>query len=119
MNFINWIADNWYLFIGGLIILAALISFIIAFIKLPLPEKFKKIRQWLLYAVIEAEKQLGSETGQLKLRLVYNWFIDKFKFVAIFLSFEKFSQLVDDALDEMRKLLEENEKLAEFVISTK
>jgi hypothetical protein len=61
--------------------------------------------QWLVFAVTEAEKALGSGTGQLKLRYVYDLFAGKFPVLSRFLSFEVFSDWVDIALDEMRVLL--------------
>jgi hypothetical protein len=61
--------------------------------------------QWLVFAVTEAEKALGSGTGQLKLRYVYDLFAGKFPVLSRFLSFAAFSDWVDIALDEMRFLL--------------
>ena len=59
----------------------------------------EKIIEWLKWAVAEAEKLLGSGTGQLKLRQVYDWFCTKFPVAAIFLPFKIFSTWVDIALE--------------------
>lgn len=74
-----------------------------------------KIIEWLKYAVTEAEKLLGEKTGQLKLRQVYDWFVEKFPVVAAFLPFRVFSSWVDVALETMRKWLEDNQSVANYV----
>lgn len=73
------------------------------------------LKEWLLLAVIQAEKELGSGTGQVKLRFVYDLFLDKFKWLSNFISFEFFSLLVDEALDKMRTMLETNQDLQCYV----
>lgn len=75
------------------------------FIKMGRAQQLNKVKQWLLYAVVEAEKELGSKTGQLKLRYVYNLFVSKFKMLSYIISFETFSMLVDEALDEMKDMI--------------
>ena len=89
------------LIIVAIVIIAAL--FIVLAIKQP-----KKVKEWLLYAVIEAEKELGSGTGPVKLRSVYDMFITKFPKLSVFISFNTFSEWVDVALDYMEKLLADN-----------
>ena len=74
-----------------------------------------KVREWLLWAVTEAEKELGGGTGKLKLRQVYDLFVTRFPWLAKTVSFELFSSLVDDALDEMRDMLEKNEAVKALV----
>lgn len=74
-----------------------------------------KIIEWLKYAVTEAEKLLGEKTGQLKLRQVYDWFVQKFPFVAAILPFKIFSGWVDIALATMRKWLEDNKQVLNYV----
>ena len=75
----------------------------------------KKVIEWLKFAVTEAEKLLGEKTGQLKLRQVYDWFVEKFPVVAAFLPFRVFSSWVDVALETMRKWLEDNQSVANYV----
>lgn len=75
----------------------------------------KNIKEWLLYAVIEAEKELGSKTGKIKLRQVFDCFIVKFPIFSKFISFNAFSNLVDIALDEMKKLIKTNEQCKNYV----
>lgn len=75
----------------------------------------KSAKQWLLYAVTESERALGSGTGAIKLRAVYDAFIAHFGLLAKFISFETFSKWVDLALQQMKKMLEDNEKIEEYV----
>ena len=88
---------------------------IYAFVKMPSNEQLKKVKEWLLYAVTEAEKELGSGTGQIKLRYVYDMFIAKFPYLAKVVSFEAFSNLVDEVLDNFRGMLESNKQLNTYV----
>lgn len=85
------------------------------FIKLEKDKQLEIVKEWLLLAVVEAEKKLGGGTGQIKLRYVYDMFIEKFKFLALMITFEQFSVMVDMALDKMRLMLSSNEKLKDYV----
>lgn len=67
------------------------------------------IRSWLLLAVTEAERQLGSGTGKAKLRKVYLWFNERFPVVSFFVAFETFSKWVDAALEVMEQILASRE----------
>ena len=96
------------LIIVAIVIIAAL--FIVLAIKQP-----KKVKEWLLYAVIEAEKELGSGTGPVKLRSVYDMFITKFPKLSVFISFNTFSEWVDVALDYMEKLLTDNKDVKAII----
>lgn len=105
----------WWLIV---IIIAAIcvVGYIIyAFLKMPTTEQLNKVKEWLLYAVTEAEKELGSGTGQIKLRYVYDMFIAKFPFLTKAVSFEQFSLMVDEVLDKFRAMLDTNESLKTYV----
>lgn len=101
------ITDIIALIIGGIIGVAVIVYLVI--------NQKHKIIEWLKYAVTEAEKLLGEKTGQLKLRQVYDWFVEKFPVVAAFLPFRVFSSWVDVALETMRKWLEDNKSVANYV----
>lgn len=111
----KWLVDNWSL----LVVLgcAACVGFLYVknYTKLPTEEQIKKVKEWLLYAVIEAEKDFGGGTGQLKLRAVYNEFCQVFPDLAKLLTFATFSLLVDDALTRMKKILEYNKDIEAYV----
>lgn len=85
------------------------------FVKMPSDKQLEKIREWLLYAVTKAEKELGGGTGQIKLRYVYDMFVARFAWLAQVISFEMFSMMVDDALEKMRGMLEGNKAVQELV----
>lgn len=74
-----------------------------------------KIIEWLKYAVTEAEKLLGEKTGQLKLRQVYDWFVEKFPVVAAVIPFRFFSGWVDVALETFRDWLKDNKQVLNYV----
>lgn len=111
----EWLIENWYLLIAAAAGIAVLIAGIITFIKLPPAVQKKNILNWLLGAVTLAEAKFGGSTGQLKLREVYDKFIQRFPLVSKLISFETFSDLVDSALETMRASLETNESLATYV----
>lgn len=92
------------------------VGFIIAFFEMEREKQIQVVSNWLLYAVSIAEKELGGGTGKLKLRYVYDMFIDKFKFLSYIISFDYFSLLVDKALIEMRTIIENNKNI-EAIIS--
>ena len=89
--------------------------FIVKFFIKPKDQQIKDLKEWLLYAVIKAEKYLGSGTGELKLRYVYDLAISKFPFVSVFIPFETFSKYVDEALNQMKSMLDENENIKEYI----
>lgn len=111
----DWFVENWTT-IGTIIFsIIALIFIVIAFFKMPVAMQRDKIKEWLLWAVTECERQMGSGTGVLKLREVYDWFLSTFKWVSRFVSFETFSMWVDEALVKMREIIEQNNAIAEYV----
>lgn len=98
--------------IVALVIGAIILVIIIAYLVI---NQKKNILEWLLKAVVEAEKELGSGTGQLKLRTVYDWFIEAFPVVSAFVPFSVFSAWVDVALDTMEELLKKNKQVKAYV----
>lgn len=65
-------------------------------------------KNWLVWAVSEAEKAFGSGTGQLKLRYAYELATARFPTLAKLVPFSVFSKMVDDALVIMREMIEKN-----------
>lgn len=111
----EFIVNNWYLIVAFIAAVAAGAVIAVKFFKLPTSAQLAKVKEWLLYAVTMAEKELGGGTGKLKLRYVYDLFLTKFNWLAKVISFEKFSDLVDEALEEMKRLLESNNAVKEIV----
>lgn len=115
MDKITIFMDNWYLFVAAIAAATVIGVAIGKFLNLPTSAQIKKCKEWLLGAVIEAEKELGSGTGQWKLRTVYDVFIQRWPAVAMAVSFDTFSTWVDEALDKMREMLKNNKAVKEIV----
>lgn len=106
---LTFIATYWLEILIGLICASIIGIKTYKFSKLPVEQKFSRIRAWLIFAVTEAEKEWGGGTGQIKLAKVYDAFCAKYPIIKIFISMSVFSQLVDSALEEMKKVLERKE----------
>ena len=110
-----WLINNLDVIIG-IICLVLVVGFgVYKFALLGKDKQIEKVKEWLLFAVIQAEQHLGGGTCKVKLRFDYDMFVDKFKVISLLVSFEDFSLMVDDALDIMRDMLESNEKVKEYV----
>lgn len=107
--------NTWYIWVAFASVITCFVIAIWKQLQLPTEEQLDKVRQWLLWAVTEAEMELGGGTGQLKLRSVYDLFILRWPKLAKVVSFDLFSALVDDALDEMRTMLQQNKSLKDMV----
>ena len=110
-----WLINNSDVIVGVVALLFVIIVTVIKFLLMSRDKQLEKVKEWLLYACIEAEKSLGNQTGEIKLRYVYNEFIEKFKFVSMFLSFEDFSDLVDSSLEDMRELVDTNGSIRDYI----
>lgn len=97
----TWLAENWYYIVFILLAVCVVAYGITA----------GKVKEWLKWAVLVAEQELGSGTGQAKLHMVYDMFVEKFPAIASVLPFTIFSKWVDLALEWMREQLEKNENI--------
>lgn len=97
----TWLVENWYYIVFVIVALAVVVYGCAC----------GKAKEWLKWAVMVAEKELGSGTGQAKLRYVYDMFIEQFPTMASILPFTIFSKWVDLALEWMRDQLEKNENI--------
>jgi uncharacterized membrane protein len=115
MKTVKWLIENWSL----LVVVVGAIIFLMYrfknFSQLPSDEQIAKVKVWLLYAVIQAEKELGAGTGTIKLRYVYDLFLSKFPSFASIISFAMFSEWVDEVLEQMKHLLKTNEQTEAYV----
>lgn len=111
----NFLIDNWFLIVAAVGVLGGIVIAVVQFVKSGTASQLANLKEWLLYATIEAEKALGSGTGKLKLRTVYDMFLAKFPWLAKIISFEKFSDLVDDALENMNELFAKNSAVQSYV----
>ena len=110
----EWLFNNWYILLGFVAVGFMSGYYVSNFVKQPTETKVQNIKEWLKYAVMEAEKQLGSGTGQAKLRLVYSMALEKFGWLSL-VSFEVFSAWVDTALIWLNGQLECNESIKKYV----
>jgi hypothetical protein len=110
------VLDNVILVLGIIIAVCVVAIGIYMFCKLEKEKQIEILKEWLLLAVVKAEKELGGGTGQLKLRFVYDLFLDKFKFLSYVITFQQFSLLVDAALITMKELVDSNKKVEEYIV---
>ena len=111
----EFIINYWYIIVA---VIAALVVAGVAvyhYFGLPSDAQLDKAREWLLWAVTEAEKELGGGTGKLKLRQVYDLFVTRFPWLARIVPFDLFSSMVDDALEDMREMLKTNQAVKAHV----
>lgn len=111
----EWLVNNWFLIVCAIAVIAVVIVAVLKFFNLPTQEQVKAVKEWLVYAVMLAEKELKEKTGQEKLRMVYDMFLTKFPWLAKIVTFDTFSQWVDEALEKFKKMLEGNKNLQEYV----
>lgn len=112
---LNWLIENWIMVFIVIALIGAVFTSAKKFICQSTEEQIARVKKWLLWAVTEAEKELGSGTGKLKLTSVYDMFVQRFPWVAKVITFERFSALVDEVLEDMRNMLKQNKAVAEYV----
>lgn len=114
IDFLTFIKEYWFILVFIVAFIAVVSIKIYNWFKQPTSEQMQQIQEWLLYAVAKAEDVLGSGTGQLKLRYVYDMFVTKFPAIAVFISFDTFAKMVDKALNEFKELLDTNPAINEL-----
>lgn len=112
---IEFLTKNWAVIIALICIISVTSITVYQFIGLPTSKQKEKVLEWLLYAVTEAEKIFGSQTGAIKLRYVYDRFIEKFPAISRVISFETFSCWVDKSLEEMKHLVSTNKAVENYI----
>ena len=112
---VHWILETWDLMLTAVGMVGMAGAVVFNFFSRPSKEQVNAIKKWLLFAVMEAERQMGGGTGQLKLRNVYDMFVGKFPAAAMVISFDTFSSWVDEVLKQMREILEENQNIQKYV----
>jgi hypothetical protein len=97
---VEFICENWVLILVSMVIVIVGSSLLI--------REPKRVREWLIWACAQAEMSLGSGTGALKLRAVYDMFILKFPIFSKIVPFSVFQEWTEDALVAFKSWLEEN-----------
>ena len=106
MKAVTFIGENWYMIVAAIALLSCVALGIKSYIMLPSNKKITQVKEWLKIAVDGAEKSIGSGNGEMKLNLVYKWFVKKFPVTSIFISYELFKRLVDEALEKISDVLD-------------
>lgn len=115
MGSLKILADNWAILVAMICGVAFVTTMVVKFINMPSAKQIENLMEWLKIAVVEAEKALGTGTGSLKLRSVYESAVIAFPWVAKYMTFEKFSELVDVALEWMKEQIEKNQYIKEYI----
>lgn len=110
-----WIIDNWEIVTAFICVLMCIVENIYIFYKEPKSKRIENVREWVLWAVVEAEKKYKGGTGALKLHAVYNMACERFKWLPSVVTFDTFSQWVDEALIWMRVQLTSNENVKSYI----
>ena len=111
----KFIVENWFVIVAIAAVGGSIGYAIYSFVKMPSDKQLNKVREWLLYAVTKAEKELGAGTGKLKLRYVYDMFVARFEWLAKGITFDMFSMMGDEALEQMRTMLDSNEAVQKLI----
>lgn len=115
MGSLKILADNWAILVAMICGVAFVTTMVVKFMNMPSAKQIENLMEWLKIAVVEAEKALGTGTGSLKLRSVYESAVIAFPWIAKYMTFEKFSELVDVALEWMKEQIEKNQYIKEYI----
>lgn len=118
METVKMILENWVYFFILLILGLLTVYAILRFMKLTPKQQLEKVKVALLYMVTEAEKELKSKTGRIKRSMVWEWLVERFPIVTLFITEEQYDKLLDQALEDFRKMLENNKELYNYVYGT-
>lgn len=118
METVKMILEYWVYFFILLIIGALTVYAVLRFLKLTPGKQIEKVKAALLYMVTEAEREFKSKTGRIKRSMVWEWLVERFPIVTLFLTEEQYDELLNKALEEFRKMLENNKELYNYVYGT-
>lgn len=118
MEILQNLIENWVIFVIALVLILLTVYAVLRFLKLTPKQQLSKVKAALLYMVTEAEKELKSKTGRVKRSMVWEWLVERFPFISLFITEEKYDELLDQALEEFRKMLESNDSLYDYVYNT-
>ena len=112
----NFISNNWEVIIAVVVSITGLVTAVYKLFLQVSNKQSNQVSQWMLWAVSEAESILGAGTGRLKFSFVYDSFVKAFPWVSRIMTVEMFSDLVNQSLDEMRKMIENNKAAADLIL---
>ena len=111
----KWFIENWSLLVTIAIVIFLGAVYFKRFMSLDSSGKIELVKEWALYIVIEMERIYGKGTGSLKLAAAYDAFIKAFPDIVPLVSFDLFSQIIDEALERMKHLLSTNLNIKDYV----
>ena len=103
----EFLINNWILIFIGIVLIIYIIKKVKEFIKLSPEAQIKKMKSMLYDLVVKAEKEIEYGHNQEKFNAVYEGIIKEFPWVEYLLTKETFNGFIDEALEEMEKLLGE------------
>lgn len=115
MEFLKSLVENWIPIVSLSVFVVCIVCSLVRWFSKPRAEQIEDLKEWLKYAVTEAEKELGNGTGSIKLRQVYSKTIVLFPWISVFVSFDQFTEYVKEALVWMENELETNAAIAAYV----
>lgn len=118
MEILQKLIENWVIFVIALVLVLFTVYAVLRFLKLTPQQQLDKVKTALLYMVTEAERELKSKTGRVKRSMVWEWLVERFPIISLFITEEKYDELLDQALEEFRKMLESNNSLYDYVYNT-
>lgn len=118
MEILKMVLENWLILVIVLILVLFAVYAVLRFLKLTPQQQLSKVKTALLYMVTEAEKELKSKTGRVKRSMVWEWLVERFPVISLFITEEKYDELLDQALAEFKAMLENNESLYDYVYDT-
>lgn len=80
--------------------------------------QFKSLREFLLWAVAQAEIALGSKTGDLKLAYAYNLAIKRFPIIAKLIPYTVFKSMVKKALARLEYIMSNSKESRDIINGT-
>lgn len=118
MEILQKLIENWVIFVIALVLVLFTVYAVLRFLKLTPQQQLDKVKTALLYMVTEAERELKSKTGRVKRSMVWEWLVERFPVISLFITEDKYDELLDQALDEFKKMLESNDSLYDYVYNT-
>lgn len=118
MEILQKLIENWVIFVIAIVLVLFTVYAVLRFLKLTPQQQLDKVKTALLYMVTEAERELKSKTGRVKRSMVWEWLVERFPIISLFITEEKYDELLDQALEEFRKMLESNNSLYDYVYNT-
>lgn len=115
MEILSFIVKNLFPIVAMIGAIGLVIIEVYNFLTKPTENQIASLQEFLKAEVVKAEQALGSGTGELKLRQVYDAAVKAYPWVGKFMTFERFSKLVDIALDWMKEQMENNIDISNLI----